>query len=1072
MEWKSRCAQYVHDLGAVKVRRSRLQSSLTVSCASRLSLRAKYHCRVNTGHVALDKAREHTPSRERNMMSELSLKPPATVDECTELLRECGWSVQSPILVESTSMEIDDIELWEVHHDEPTVVLFLRREHLNEQIARRDAQRICRLTPARSMILFSAATADDTWALAVCPTWKEKTRVLLGKRHAQNVHETDCMAVVSRTALAVEAAVRLTVQLDKRETSHAFFRAVCSSATRVDLAWSSPNLLTDDDRRELTIMLFCRLLFLYFLERKRWLGDATGWIVRNLLGAKASCVWSERLRPLFFEVLNCPVEDRNTGGWADVPYLNGGLFDLNPLEKQHQELTLSNEAIENLLLDVFERYRFVDSEVPDRRAAVDPEMLGVVFERLMNRERRSSSGAFFTPPSVARRHVEEAIEDWLRLIPGADKPSNESDSTTRLERLKSITLLDPACGSGTFLLTALHVLEKKMLRELEFTSSAPSTLELRREIITNSLYGVDISPLAVRVAELRLWLAVIESLPDEVGYTPPPLPNLSLNLIAGDFLIEEGSTLSPAEMDGRGRSLLKRSNDARAVFIESHGVSKRDARHHADQAAAALAEHLVDVWQQSVVLWTGQQSLCLEHEHLSPDAKSTPKNSALAKTASEGPSCEAVIQREQDIKHVADSMRLAISRGWTAGHFCSTLHFAPVIASGGFDVIVGNPPWVRWTELPELQRSELRARYQVLQPAPGAFHGAQPDLCYAFVERGYRLLKDHGVMGLLLSAKLLRSDSGYHFRKFVTEETNLRELNDYSRRSERVFDADAYTLFLRLAKRTPAETDWLRIIGDRGAFSCRQRELVVDGGCPGSPWLLANSAEELHRVRDALRGHGSLSVGEQVVVRYGVKTGCNRALLNPAFESEFVVRAVRGRDLGELDYQADTKLVFLHDKRLGSVIPDPPAEVLDSLRPYKSALLARSDMKGDEQWWRVFRVREEALGHRVAWPDVARKFAPVYLPPVIDGGPVALNTVYSFAVESRAEAERWIAWLRSDDVQLVANTYADTALSGYRRFRSAVISRLPGLPGFDTGSPQSGLALRPSPFERSCPITP
>lgn len=993
-------------------------------------------------------------------MSEQSLKPPATVDECTQLFRACGWRLQSPILFEPSSMELDDIELWEVHYDEPTVILFLRREHLDEQIARRDAQRICRLTPARSMILFSAATADDTWALAVCPTWKEKTRVLVGKRRAQTVHETDCVDVFRRTSLAVDAAVRLTVQLDKRETSHAFFRAVCDSATRIDTAWNSPANLSDEDRRELTIMLFCRLLFLYFLERKRWLGESTGWIVRNLLGVGTGNVWKERLHPLFFEVLNCPVEDRKTTEWGEVPYLNGGLFDLNPLEKQHLELTLPNDAIERLLLDVFERYRFVDSEVPDRRAAVDPEMLGVVFERLMNRDHRSSSGAFFTPPSVARRHVEESIDDWLRLATEAEVQDDEGDPMTTVERLKTITVLDPACGSGTFLLTALHVLERKILSEHEFTTNRPSVSELRREIVTHSLYGVDVSPLAVRVAELRLWLAVIESLPDEVGYTPPPLPNLSLNLIAGDFLIEEGSTLSPSTMDPKGRALLENSRRARETFINSHGAAKSVARQNVEESAAILAEHLVDGWQRSILAGTGQLTLGLEHAHLMHErCAESPTSSASAES------------RDEDVKAIAEGMKLAISRGWKAGHFCSALHFAPVIAAGGFDLIVGNPPWVRWTELPEIQRTELRARFQVLQSAPGAFHGAQPDLCLAFVERGYHMLGQNGVMGLLLSAKLLRSDSSYHFRKFVTEQTNLRELNDYSRRSEKIFDADAYTLFLRLAKRAPATDDWIRIVGEEGAFTCRQRELVIDAASPGSPWLLADSANDLRRVRDVLRGSDGPTVGQQVVVRYGVKTGCNRVLLNPSFESEFVVPAVRGRDLHDSGYQANTRLVFLHDRQLGHVIADPPAEILDALMPSQRVLLARSDMNGDAQWWRVFRVREGALGHRVAWPDLARTFAPVYLPPVVDGGPVALNTVYSFAVASRAEAERWIAWLRSDEVQLVADTYADTALSGYRRFRSAVISRLPGLREFDGNAPQTGLSLRHVPTEQSRPIT-
>lgn len=1007
------------------------------------------------------------------------MTPPTTVDELVEQLQSRGWSGLAPLLAETPSMQLEDLDLWQVCYDEPTVVLFLRRARVDASIAASDARRICRLTPARSMVLFSASKDDDRWALAVCPTWKEKIRVHVGRHRRTTAHDADLLEVFEHTTTPLDAAIRLTLLLDKRETSGAFFRAVCEQATRLDTAWSSTNSIGDDARRELTILLFCRLLFLYFLERKRWLGHEPRWILRYVLGEASPNLWATRLAPLFFEVLNRPPSARADARWSHIPYLNGGLFDRTPLERQYPDLSASNDAIEALILQVFERYRFVESEDADQRAAIDPEMLGVVFERLMNRDQRSRSGAFFTPPAVARRHVAEVIEAWVsdRTIAEPRRSTQQPSSGMTSEpsigtnpgpqnamdpALSEIRILDPACGSGTFLLAAMQELER---RHVAYAGERADPLEqtvLRRHILTRNLYGVDLSPLAIRVTELRLWLALIDTLPGVAGFQPPSLPNLSLQLFTGNFLLEEGSPIPARLIDDETAALIAAADRARTNYIESHGHSRQDALRDAEHASSSLALKLVDRWEVAERCGASQQE-CLDFAASSDsDTLGGPPETTGA----------AVAKR-------AEQLRAAIRLGWQGGTFCSSLHFAAIFAAGGFDLVVGNPPWVRWTEIDELSRERLRARYATLRPAPRALHGAQPDLCYAFVERSLQMLRPGGTLAMLLTAKLLRSSSGYHLRRLLLQNTTLCTLNDYSQRSESLFDADAYTLFLHLKTCRDALDDGLReerllIVTDEGRIAVSREEKAAVLGAPGQPWLLPETSEQLKTVLGRARSPAAVTIGDVTVVRYGVKTGCNRVFLNPPFPvrservgtSPIVVPVVRGRDIGagrdSRGFETPECLLFLHDPVTGEAFDELPHRARAYLAPHRDALLQRTDQRSGP-WWQLFRVRPEALGHRVAWADVARCLSPVYLPPVVDGGPVALNTVYSFAVADEEEAWRWIRWLRQPEQQALADLRADVALSGYRRYRSAVVARLPAIERTDprVALDQPPLPLRP-----------
>jgi hypothetical protein len=325
-------------------------------------------------------------------------------------------------------------------------------------------------------------------------------------------------------------------------------------------------------------------------------------------------------------------------------------------------------------------------------------------------------------------------------------------------------------------------------------------------------------------------------------------------------------------------------------------------------------------------------------------------------------------------------------------------------------------------------------------------HTGQPDLCYAFVERSLTLAKPGGVVGFLLSAKLLRSSSAFELRRFLGEHVRILEIDDYSGRGEKVFDADTYTLFLQLKNEAPSPVDQLRVRTETGHLSVRQRDLIQFAGRPGSPWLLPATASGLRRLENGFANGRGVTIAHTRAVRYGAKTGLNEVFVDPPRGLPHVLAAVRGRDIRDGAIVSTSRLLVPHDLDSAEPLAELDEPLEHYLLPHKPRLLARSDLRGEERWWQIFRLRPDAFGHRVAWPDIARRLDPVYLPPVSEGGPVAMNSVYYFAVDSRDEAMRWVRWLRSEDVQELATLLADAALSGYRRFRSTVIGRLPAEP--------------------------
>ena len=311
----------------------------------------------------------------------------------------------------------------------------------------------------------------------------------------------------------------------------------------------------DKSIRDYVKKMMGRITFLHFLQRKGWMcGDLN--YMQNMFEKSPykNDYLDSVLEPLFFGILNTkPAErealftengwDKNQlEEWKNIPYLNGGLFERT--EEDIYESRFPAEYFQRLF-QFFSEYNFtIDENDPnDAEVGVDPEMLGKIFENLL--EDNKDKGAFYTPKEIVRYMCQESLiayldtntsiaSDKIRkfvLFPEegvVDIPENKKPKL--LEALKDVKICDPAIGSGAFPMGLLN--ELLHCREV-LSGEQYNRAEIKKSIIQNNIYGVDIEKGAVDIARLRFWLSIVV---DEE--TPSPLPNLDYKIMQGNSLIE------------------------------------------------------------------------------------------------------------------------------------------------------------------------------------------------------------------------------------------------------------------------------------------------------------------------------------------------------------------------------------------------------------------------------------------------------------------------------------------------------------------------------------------------------
>ncbi len=609
-----------------------------------------------------------------------------------------------------------------------------------------------------------------------------------------------------------------------------------------------------------------RLMFLYFIQRKRWLGDDTEFIrafweaYKNGRHQKDS-FFSNWLTVLFFEAFNnkfqagrsdrrhFPPEIQNA--LAGAPFLNGGLFTENRLDDKYSFFV--PESFFEMLFERFEkdtpgfleRYNFtIREDSPfDQEVAVDPEMIGKVYESLVNitfegveeEDRRGTAGIFYTPRIEIDLMCRLSLVDWLANHLGPERkpvlydavfayePQEKQAADEALVRenlwgelhrlLSEVTVLDPACGSGSFLVGMLNVLDDLQERANTVLGKEETPYERRKRIIGQSLYGVDVMEWAVHVAELRLWLQLVvetEIHPAELRFRPL-LPNLSFKVRPGDSLVQEIGGINfalhrthleiPRELKGplaqlKDEKLRFYANDPQAKFKTEAALHNEEMR---------LFRGILD----AKLISLQQQIQRLKHQ-LSQKQTDLYGNESSVLDAKSRKSVRREVDRLEAELSQLKQARQALKPGQPVP-FVWDISFVEIFEGEkqGFDIVLGNPPYVRFQQIgpPNVRpedcggegsvhwkkaKEEYKAQLQrSVASAYPVFFGYKPqtgeqkrrldgksDLYIYFYLHGQRLLNPRGSFCFITSNSWLDVDYGRELQEFLLRQGHARMLLD------------------------------------------------------------------------------------------------------------------------------------------------------------------------------------------------------------------------------------------------------------------------------------------------------
>ncbi len=637
-----------------------------------------------------------------------------------------------------------------------------------------------------------------------------------------------------------------------------------------------------------------RCMFLYFIQRKGWLGGDreflhTFWESYQTTNHEQDTFFESWLQVLFFEAFN----NRFHGGHtyfpqsiqnilANAPYLNGGLFARNTLDSQ-QTFVISDERFAQVFA-FFEKYNFTITEDSplDQEVAVDPEMIGRVYESLVNVsteiDERGDAGIFYTPRTEIDLMCRLSVVDYLnnhlgesdeRVKPAlydlvfALEPHEKSEADDGFNQfnlwkqlhtlLEEITVLDPACGSGSFLVGMLHVLDDIEDRVNQYCDVDENPYRRKMRIIRESLYGVDSMGWAVHIAELRLWLALIvdaDTSPDSGMAseterhvrTVPLLPHLSFKIRQGDSLVQELGRLNMGRkqlISGLPRPFTVRLNllkaDKRKYF---HGPGK--SREAIEQDEFRLFCDILDDRIQTkrekikshlrvIEELKGERSL---FDNTLTSSENIPTSSTNNKTK--------IADREKLIaadEQELEELLLARARLVNPKDvpFVWDLAFAEVIdePKNGFDIVIGNPPYVRQEQIadPHLPRNVAltadskrayknklaRSVYQAFPEFFGYIEGnitakhkidAKSDLYIYFYLHGLSLLNEKGSFCFITSNSWLDVGYGADLQEFLLTNCRVKMIldNQYKRSFATADVNTVITLFSAPAKK-PGEAE-------------------------------------------------------------------------------------------------------------------------------------------------------------------------------------------------------------------------------------------------------------------------
>ncbi len=574
---------------------------------------------------------------------------------------------------------------------------------------------------------------------------------------------------------------------------------------RVQFIQQIEGIEKNQDRALYAMILLCRLLFLYFFQRRGFLDQGDVNYLESHLRQernKGSNYYRHFLRPLCEALANPEFARRivSQTNLGSIPYLGGSLFSLHHIEAAYPLINIPDEAFTSIF-NFFSRYewRIVDiiteswpgrKQVEPAYPEITPDILGAIFESYFNRQ--SQSSAYVTPPEIADYFCKQTIQqfildklqlnedrlqrretlsfqNFLDLLDGLDK---KQCGTLLFEILPAISILDPACGSGNFLLAALSTLlliySKLVSRIINFPDPAfrnwLATLHthypdriyaLKRRIITQNLFGVDIVDEAIELTRLRLSLVVLSSLDNLRNLEP--LLDIDFNLYSGNSLL----------------GFLHWNDVAGVLSNRATSDEKKFPRASAD-------------------LQTLSQEIPLDQDNSSALQEQTIRQRAEATAYLN----QVLLERLQQFEHrqgrrmrwksdmqLGEKLALQDVERLHPFHWCSV--FDQIITRrGGFDIIMTSPPW-------EILKGEKSSGdyYKKLYYASASQYAHQGSLHQMhtyklFLEQCYNLLSPNGYCGIMLPAGMWVDSNATALRHLLFSQTRVTGVFCFENRRE------------------------------------------------------------------------------------------------------------------------------------------------------------------------------------------------------------------------------------------------------------------------------------------------
>lgn len=839
-----------------------------------------------------------------------------------------------------------------------------------------------------------------------------------------------------------------------------------------------PNDLVKDKepgevKSEQIIRLITRLMFVWFLKQKHLVPhdlfdpQRLSEILKAFHPDKGESYYRAILQNLFFATLNTEIPERAfaiEGSrqeneehfgvkiffryaaeftvseeevirlFRSIPFMNGGLFECLDRDnlyydgfsrRKGKQARVPNALFfdEKGLIPLLSQYNFtVEENSPgDEEVALDPEMLGKVFENLLaaynpetNTQARKATGSFYTPREIVNYMVDESLiahlctkcgeehaETIRRLFRVGERPEDEQLCAAMDQALVTAKILDPACGSGAFPMGILLRMVE-LLRILRRVPEEQSVYDLKLELIQNCIYGGDIQCIAVQISKLRFFISLVcEQKPTadaKENYGIHTLPNLETKFVAADSLIglpKDGKDvldLCTGEIAGlkdelfevRKRHFSARSyqekkelrKEDRALRTKIKKTVKRDAG--ADRSRLELLKKEREKVAEPKWVAQGPKPKTTEMFAEFSETGGT-EQTPFDENAKKRKQLDAEIAREEQkvslpttvVDEIADMLA-----SWDPYDQNTSAKFSDpewmFNVKDGFDVVIGNPPYVQIQKLPEEVKTKL---------ATQEYHcfSKSSDLYCLFYERGLNELCTKGVLAYISSNKFFRAGYGRTLRELLSRENEIRLLIDFGELP--VFDAGTDPCILLVNKQKPSSHLQAATIKEEAGiyaltetiaakgFAIKSEDLSADG------WSL-DSPVAMRLIEKLISSGKPLDEVVKGKLYYGIKTGYNEAFVIDRETKETLIRKdpksvelirpwLRGKDIKRwyADYQ-DLYIINIpsSSNKEWKWSGKSPAEaekcfklqypsIYRHMLPHKDNLVSREDQ--GQYWWEL-----------------------------------------------------------------------------------------------------------------------